>query len=396
MTLRNAHRIAYLCSDPELELGGNGQAARTFCGLARGLRASGVEVAPFITCGSGAPERSLPGVRVVPPGRHEKADRVTALLDNAQALVAAMAAAGPFDAVVEQLSFCGTAGRDFARAAALPLVVRVHERLWEGGDPRADTGSSRVAGALSVDVLRDADLVSAPHEGLARVLVRLGVQRTKIVVQPGAVDLDIFESAIAAPAPVRVDGGPSVLLPLERDQPTAVALCVEAVEKLRERRRVSLRIATSGPEASRLAREHARRRPELIHCEPMPVGRTLASLFLGADAVISHSAPVPGVRGDDLALFGAIAARTSLVVGKSDETTSWTSGIPGVRFFRPCEAEDLALALEQSLDRDGPAWPATAEHVRRRSSFRERAAELLAAMEQRTHSAEAPAPSRAT
>lgn len=396
MTLRSAPRIAYLCSDPGLQLGGNGQAARNFCGLARGLRAVGAEVAPFVTCGAGAPERHLPGVRVVPPGRHAESDRVTALLDNAQALVAAMGAAGPFDAVVEQLSFCGTAGRDFARSAALPFVLRVHERLWEGSDPLRGPNADRVAAALCADVLRDADVVSVSHDGLVRVLARLGVARAKLLVQPGAVDLTVFDSATAAPTPSRVDDGPSLLLPLERDQPTAVEVCVEAVEKLRERRRVSLRIATSGPESERLARAHARRRPELVHCESLPVDRALASLFLAADAVVSHCAPVPGTRSDDLALFGAIAARTRLVVGKSDETTSWTAGIPGVRFFRPCEAEDLALALEQSLDRDELAWPATAEHVRGQSSFSTRATGLLSALEQRAQGTRQRAPSRAT
>ncbi|MGA0870139.1 MAG: hypothetical protein ACO3UM_14520, partial [Planctomycetota bacterium] len=64
MTLRSTHRIAYICTDPELELGGNGQAARNFCGLAQGLRGEGADVAPFVTCRSGAVERTLPGVRV--------------------------------------------------------------------------------------------------------------------------------------------------------------------------------------------------------------------------------------------------------------------------------------------------------------------------------------------
>ncbi len=228
-----------------LQLGGNGQAARTFCGLARGLRAEGAEVSPFITCGQGAPERTLPGVRVVPPAAHDESDRLTALLDNSQALVAALFAAGPFDAVVELMASCGTAGREFARAAALPLVLRVTERIWEGAETLRSAGAPRIAAALCIDALRAADMVAVPHDGLARAISRLGVSRSRILVQPTGVDLLSFASATASPPLPHVDDGPSILLAMEREQPTAVELCVEAIETLRERRRVSLRIATS-------------------------------------------------------------------------------------------------------------------------------------------------------
>ena len=383
MSLRSTHRIAYLCSDPELELGGSGQAARSFCGLARGLRAAGTEVAPFVGSRRGTPERVLTGVRVVPPGRFQDSERVTALLDNAQAFVAAMMAAGPFDAVIEQLSFCGTAGRDFARAAAIPFVLRVTDRIWEGNDA---PGSLRVANALCIDVLRDADLVSVTHDGLARALGRLGVTSSRVIVQPGGVDLDRFDGATAAPPPPAVDDGPSVLLPLERSQPTAIALAADSVEALRTRRSLSLRIATSEPESAALARARARKRPDLIHAEPLATGAALARLFRAADAVISHCAPMPGSRSDDLALFGGIAAKKPLIVGRSDETSSWTAGIPGIHFFRPCHAEDLAMALEQALDREASPWPATAERVRLSAGWTARAQSLLDALEARMSS----------
>jgi hypothetical protein len=381
MSLRSTRRIAYICTDPELQLGGNGQAARTFCGLARGLRAEGAEVSPFITCGQGAPERTLPGVRVVPPAAHDESDRLTALLDNSQALVAALFAAGPFDAVVELMASCGTAGREFARAAALPLVLRVTERIWEGAETLRSAGAPRIAAALCIDALRAADLVSVPHDGLARAISRLGVSRSRILVQPTGVDLLSFASATASPPLPHVDDGPSILLAMEREQPTAVELCVEAIETLRERRRVSLRIATSAEETSALARGAARRRPDLIHAEPLPTGPSLAGLFLAADAVISHFAPLPGARSDDLAMCGAIAARRPLAVGKSDETVGWTAGVPGVRFFRPCHADDLALAIEQLIDRADTSWPATAEHVRTQVGWNARARSLLDALE---------------
>ncbi|MGA1606990.1 MAG: glycosyltransferase [Planctomycetota bacterium] len=396
MTLRSTHRIAYICTDPELELGGNGQAARNFCGLARGLRGEGADVAPFVTCRSGAVERTLPGVRVVPPAHHDESDRIATLLDNSRALVSALSVAGPFDMVVEQLSQCGTAGREFARAAAIPLVLRVTERLWEGAETLRSVGSQRVATALCIDVLRAADLISVPHDGLARAITRLGVARSRILIQPAGVDLKSFESATAAPIPHRLADGPSVLTVLERDQPTAVSLLAEAVEALASRRPVTLQIATSGVEASALARGLAKRRPELFHTEQLPVGVALGGLFLSADAVVSHAAPLPGCRSDDLALFGAIATRRPLVVGKSDETVSWTVGIPGVRFFRPCQADDLALALELSLDRDDRSWPATAEHVRSRLDWSARARDLLSALGQLSTRVASHPPSRAT
>jgi starch synthase len=377
--LRPAHRrLAYICSDPGIPADGSKGASVHFREMARALRGHGVRVDPFVARGGPSPESALPNVRVFPPAKGP--DKAQLLLDNAEAMAAAIDDAGPYDAVYERLSLFGTAGRDVARLASIPFVVEVNAPLWEEAARFRGLDNPNQALAVCRDVLLSADIVLSVSTELARVLAGIGVPASRIRVMTNGVHLGAFDRATPIAPPHVLQDAPMLLFSGSLKEWHGLEFLFDALEAYRERRTVTLRVVGDGPLGERV-RSEARRRPDLVFADGAVPHEQIPGLLLGADILVAPYTGSSPAYFSPLKLVEAIAARRPILASRVPPVLEAVAGVPNVALFQPDDIEDFGTALDSLLDRATTSWSLADERLREGCCWTAKAREVLSLLD---------------
>jgi glycosyltransferase involved in cell wall biosynthesis len=205
-------RIAYLCNDRGIPVGGTKGASIHVRGVVEALRARGHEV-PILAARQ---EKAGADGSVVDVGfdrvfkeiqREVEGDDVLAseahkLLLNHRALesLAELHDARPLDAIYERYSLWSWAGLHFARRHAVPWVLEVNAPLVDEQRSYRELSLEPVARALERLLLREADAVIVPAAELREHVHRLAGRR-RVVVLPNGVDESLFAPPFLELAP---------------------------------------------------------------------------------------------------------------------------------------------------------------------------------------------------
>jgi len=369
-----SRRLAYICSDPGIPADGSKGASVHFREMARALRGHGVRVDPFVARGGPSPSSAFPGVRVFPPAKGP--DKAQALLDNAEAMAAAIDGAGSYDAVYERLSLFGTAGREVARLASIPFIVEVNAPLWE--EAARFRGLDNPDHALSVcrEVLLSADIVLAVSTELARVLIGIGVPASRVRVMTNGVHLEAFDEATPIAPPRVLKDAPMLLFSGSLKEWHGLEFLFDALEAYRERRTVTLRVVGDGPLGERV-RSEARRRPDLVFADGAVPHEQVPGLLLGADILVAPYTGASPKYFSPLKLVEAIAARRPILASRVPPVLEAVAGVPNVALFRPDDVDDFGRALDTLLDRKPTGWSDRHENLRSGCCWTAKAREVL-------------------
>ena len=226
-------RIAYLCCDFGVPVGGEKGAAVHVRELCRALGSLGHEILLLTPRADGAGSadagvcvRELPLEPVEELAYHLLRSDANAGPAVARELRATLYAAvlrrralstlsqfGP-DLVYERYSLFGTAGAALARKLGVPFFLEVNAPLSEEQSRHRGLVFAATAEELERIILCSADRVVVVSPELERWVVERGVERARVTILPNAVDVERFERAEAAGPVVRkrlgLDGRPTV------------------------------------------------------------------------------------------------------------------------------------------------------------------------------------------
>ncbi len=177
----------------------------------------------------GGPPPEVPGVRVIgleQVGEQDHGDFERDVANMLQAIVAEHARA-PFDVLHAQYGYpCGWAVLEASRILGVPNVVSI-----QGGDGHWVGSCCETHRLAMTRVLDHANAVLIGCDSFAEEVVqRLGTDRDRFTIVPGAVDIDRFH-----PDPTRAEADPPVMLYHGRvDARKGVLDLLDAVRQLRE------------------------------------------------------------------------------------------------------------------------------------------------------------------
>lgn len=197
-------RIAYLCADRGVPVGGTKGASIHVRAVAGALARRGHDVTLFAANPGGDAIEDLPYElvdvgydRVAKEARGDgpEAKEVYSLLLNARAGEALREhhRRRPFDAVYERLSLWSLAGLRFAREAGIPLVLEVNAPLVEEAKTYRRLILADTARAVERAVITGADRVIVPAAELRSWIARDLGRDSGVQVFPNAVDGELFE-----------------------------------------------------------------------------------------------------------------------------------------------------------------------------------------------------------
>ncbi len=338
-------RLAYLCSDPGIPIDGSKGASVHFRELGGALATSGAQVHAFVARGEQSAVPGIP-VLVVPAPAASGATREAAQVSGALAMVAAMEAHAPFDAVYERLSLFGVAGLLYARRHGVPLLVEVNAPLWEEAERYRSLHLPRAAQALALDVLDAAARVLVVSRELGRQLVACGIAADKIVVQPNGVNETLFAAAPAAERPA-VFGTRPVLAFVGSLKPWhGVEFLLAAHAE--HHRRFGLWVVGDGPLRDAVAAA-ARQHPDAVVCEGgVPHARVPSVLKAAHAAVAPYPADAPAYFCP-LKVVEALALGCPLVASRVPCVTDVVADAPGVHLFDPGDTAGFAAAVARAV-----------------------------------------------
>jgi glycosyltransferase involved in cell wall biosynthesis len=214
-------RIAYVCSDRGVPIGGTKGASIHVRAVAQALTMRGHEVRLLATRAESPPPAFRPRVIDVGFDRLLKQLR-QAIDDGGDALLAKEAynlllntrmrqalaetnAEWPVDAVYERYSLWSWAGLDFARDRGIPWLLEVNAPLVDEQQSYRELSLRPVARGLERVLMREADAVIVPTADLRPHVWEAAGKRRKIHVVPNGADLDLFEHPPCVPPREVVD-----------------------------------------------------------------------------------------------------------------------------------------------------------------------------------------------
>jgi glycosyltransferase involved in cell wall biosynthesis len=285
-------RIAYLCADRGIALGGSKGAAVHMTAIVTALARSGAEVLllPSRVAGGGLDE--LPADVIVDPLPAAATD--AALADLLEARLSEFGA----EALYERISLHTAAGAAAAARLGIPYLVELNAPLPEEAARYRSLERPREAERLEREVLSGADAVLAVSGPLVRYARERGA--THVEVFPNAVDLGRF------PAPSTVREPRCVFLGALR--PWHGVEAVAEGWRLLGREAPELLVVGDGPGRSALEAVGAKVIGTVTHRE---VPALLASASIG---LAPYAADAPGYFSP-LKLFEYLAAGLAVVAG---------------------------------------------------------------------------------
>lgn len=185
-------RIAYLLVDPGIGVYGTKGASVHVQEVVRALRAEGHEVTVYCTRRDEHVPDDLADLRVVShalPATDGTADRERAIAKNGHRL-AALAAAEPYDLVLERYSLFSDAGAQLAEALAVPLVVEVNAPLVTEQRQHRDLVDETGAYGSTARLFARADLITCVSEPVASWVVDTVGSDRGVLVVPNGVNTD--------------------------------------------------------------------------------------------------------------------------------------------------------------------------------------------------------------
>lgn len=205
-------RIAYLCADRGVPVGGTKGGSIHVRGVVRALERRGHDLTilaaqteygaarlgvPIVDIGF---DRTLKQLRqiVAEESGQVLSREVYALLLNSRPLSALgeLDARWPIDAIYERYSLWSWAGLHRSRESGIPWIVEVNAPLVDEQRTFRDLHFDSVAHGLERLVFREADALVVPSEELRHHIEgRLGAPRKRVLVLPNGVDLELFATA---------------------------------------------------------------------------------------------------------------------------------------------------------------------------------------------------------
>lgn len=389
-------RIAYVCADRGVPIGGHKGSSTHVTELVRALQARGAEVriiaARSEADGLPAPVEDLGAERATrqarqalfadargPRAEARAAEAFGVLLNQPLGrALERLYRRWPFDAVYERYSLWGVAAASFARAAGLPHLLEVNAPLREEQRRYRALENPALAASIEAFVLRGASHVLVQSEALRPYVVRHGAEARRVHVLPNAADPARF-----APRPVRAAGDPFVIGFLGTLKPWhGLDQLLRAVRQL-HRRWDGYRLLIAGdgplrPELERTVRASGLRdvttfTGPLAHAE---VPAALARMDVGV-------APYPRLAGfyfSPLKVFEYLAAGVPVVASDIGQLGEVLDDNRTALLHRPGSVGDLVEAIDRL--RRQPARAAALARagrslVRRRYTWSHNAARVL-------------------
>ncbi len=313
--------------------------------MASALAGCGVELDVFMAR-KGAPKQDLP-LTVVPPPKASTAAREVHMLAASAAMVEALSARWPHDAVYERLSLFGAAGLAYASAQEIPLVVEVNAPLWDEAHRYRTLHLERAARALALDVMAGAKQVIVVTKELERILVAEGVEPSKVTVIGNGINPRLFADAEPAPRPAALADKPLLVFCGSLKPWHGIEFLLDAFQALICETPAGLWIIGEGP-LRELVEQAAGECPNIVYEGPVEHER-IGSMLRAADiAVAPYPADAPSYFSP-LKVVEAIAAGCSLVASNTLGVREAAADGTSVHLFQPDDRDGFVRAVQQAL-----------------------------------------------